>query len=167
VPQAETNHLLYLTAAGRHGDAAGLFTEVGEQLRKHFACEPQNLRRLRWIEGKILAASGDLSESIKTLHEVRDGFTREGHSYNSALLGLEIAGVNLAMGCWLPAQRLALEAQVAFEAQGVHPEAVRAASYLATACRQQWATAALAAHVVAFLDRLEWNSTLRFTAPMV
>jgi tetratricopeptide (TPR) repeat protein len=136
VALAEKNRLLYLTAAGRHAEAAKLFREVGDRLRERFENEPLNLLRLEWIEGKILAGTGHLNDAENVFHGVRAGFAAQAQHYNTALLALELAGVNLWRGDWLASQRLALEAQRAFESLGIHPKAVHAAAYLETACRQ-------------------------------
>jgi tetratricopeptide (TPR) repeat protein len=144
---------------------AGKFTEAGEillksGLRKAFAEDPLNLLRLRWVEAKILAGRGRLADAERVFGEVRTGFRAQALHYDAALAGMDLALVLTKQGKDI--RPLAREIHRACEAQGIHPEAVRALRSFEILCEHRGATAERVERFRTFLDRLQHFPRLRF-----
>ncbi|HEX3530777.1 MAG TPA: hypothetical protein VH988_27245 [Thermoanaerobaculia bacterium] len=90
---AQHNLANSLIEAGELREASGILLEG--DLRQIFADDPLNLLRLRWVEGKLLAARGRYANAEKVLTEVRDGFRREGLEYVATVAGVDLAKVYL------------------------------------------------------------------------
>ncbi len=149
-----------LAACGRFREASKLLLASG--LREAFAGEPLNLAKLRWLEGKIFAGLGKLARAEQVYHEVRTSFLRVGRNYESALAGLDLAGVWLRQEKSAQVRELAEELVRAFEEVGVRSEALKAVRFFREACRRERATPALVETVAVFLQRLEWQPQLQF-----
>ena len=149
-----------LELCGEHREAGRLLRASG--LREAFADDPQNLAKLRWLEGKIHAGLGKLWRAEQVLGEVRDGFLERGQGYDAALVGLDLAAVWLRQDNHAAVRELAEEILETFAALGIQREGVKAVRYLREACRREMATPALVQWVAAFLRRLEGQPQLRF-----
>ena len=90
---AQHNLAFALVDAGELREASGIL--IKGNLRQIFANDPLNLLRVRWLEGKLLAARGRSANAEKVLTEVRDGFRREGLEYVAAVAGVDLAKVYL------------------------------------------------------------------------
>lgn len=90
---AQHNLAFALVDAGKLREASEILIEGN--LRQIFANDPQNLLRLRWLEGKLLAARGRYANAEKVLTEVRDGFRAQGLEYVAAVAGVDLAKVFL------------------------------------------------------------------------
>jgi tetratricopeptide (TPR) repeat protein len=149
---------------------AGRFTEAGEillksGLRKAFAEDPLNLLRVRWVEAKILAGRGRLADAERVFEEVRSGFRARGLHYDAALAGMDLALVLTKQG--KDVRPLARELHRACQAQGIHPEAVRALRSFEVLCEYRGATAERVERFRTFLDRLQHFPRLRFELEMM
>ncbi|HEV7504700.1 MAG TPA: hypothetical protein VGS07_07305 [Thermoanaerobaculia bacterium] len=78
-----------MTDCGQLQQASLMLMSSG--LRQAFASDPLNLLRLRWVEGKILAGRGRLTQAERALAEVQRGFEERGLDHDAALVGRELA----------------------------------------------------------------------------
>jgi tetratricopeptide (TPR) repeat protein len=155
---ASHNLLDALVETGSFSDAGRLLLESG--LRQKLAGDPLNLRRLRWVEAKILAARGRLEDAERVFEEVRAGFRAEGLRYVSALVGMDLALVRVKQGKDVSA--LALELYTECRSHGVDPEAVQALKTFEILGRYKAATAPRVERLRDFLVRLQHTPGLRF-----
>lgn len=160
IQRSQQNLLLALVDSGELQEARKLLLE--SDLRRKLAPEPLNLLKLRWIEGKIHAGQNKLWRAEALFREVREGFLQRGMGYDAALVGLELVEVWLRQDKSAEARGLTLEIVETFEDLGVQREALRAMRFLETACRTEAATPSMAARVILFLRRLEWEPRLQF-----
>jgi len=93
--------------------------------------------RVRWLEGRIVAAEGDLSTALQILAETQEHLLAEKAIHEAALLALEIAAVLHALGRLEETERHARQAVVLFLPLGLDEETLCALSLLAdAACRR-------------------------------
>jgi len=90
---AQHNLANALVDAGDLREASGIL--IKGNLRQIFANDPLNLLRVRWLEGKLLAARGRYANAERVLTEVRDGFRAQGLEYVAAVAGVDLAKVFL------------------------------------------------------------------------
>ncbi len=90
---AQHNLAFALIDAGELHEASNIL--IKGNLRQIFANDPLNLLRVRWLEGKLLAARGRYANAEKVLTEVRDGFRAQGLEYVAAVAGVDLAKVFL------------------------------------------------------------------------
>jgi tetratricopeptide (TPR) repeat protein len=152
--------LIVMAANGEYTEAAALLLRSG--LRAAFKNEPVNRLKVRWLEGRIFAGLGKLERAAVAFADARESFVEHGLDYEGALIGLESAGVLLQQGHLDEVEALATEALEIFEMLEIHPEALRALSYLQRICVARKATTGLFREVVTFLERLERRPNLRF-----
>jgi transcriptional regulator with XRE-family HTH domain len=146
----------------RHTEAAALLPEVRKR-----AVELGNeldLVRVLWLEGRVLAALGQLREGVPALEQVRRYFTGSQIAYDAALVSLEIAVFYLEEERTQEVKRLAEEMLWIFKSQGVHKEALAALQLFCDAARREEATADLARRVARYLVKARNNPGLRFEA---
>ena len=158
------NIIYALTGCGEYGRASERLLRSG--LRQAFASEPLNLLKLRWVEGSIHAGCGRLGQAERIFDEVRREFLRLDQVYDAALVGLELAAVQLRLGRTGEVLRLAEEMFDTFEELEVEREAAKALYFIREACRLQVVTVAMVEGVRGFLERLPWHAGLRFEAAM-
>lgn len=107
-----------------------------------------DLLRIRWLEGQIQAAFGQLEDAARTLAEVREGFLSRGILNDAALAGLERAWVLLRAGDTATAKEEAPELAEVFRQLRVAPELLATLTLFCTAVETERATADLARQVL-------------------
>jgi tetratricopeptide (TPR) repeat protein len=156
---AQHNLVNALVDAGKFGEAGNLLLESG--LRQKLADDPLNLLRLRWVDAKILAGHGRLTDAERVFGDVRAGFHEKGLLYDEALVGMDLAVV-------LIKQRkdpgdLAWELYATCGTmQGFQPGAAMALKGFELLCRLQVATVPFAERIRDFLGRLQHFPRLHF-----
>jgi hypothetical protein len=96
-----------------------------------------DLQRVNWLEGRIVAAEGDLPVALKILSATQEQFLKEDAIHEAALLALEIAAVLHALGRLEETEMHARQAVVLFLPLGLDEETLCALSLLAdAACRR-------------------------------
>lgn len=132
--------------------------EARELLRRNRAagdCGRVSRLKVRWLEGQIDAALGNLAAAERTLEEVRRGFEEVDLRYKAALAGLELAAVRLRQKQPEEARALALAAVEVFSAVGVDREALAGLLVLREAFERRIATEALLESVIVHMVRRE------------
>jgi tetratricopeptide (TPR) repeat protein len=121
-----------------------------------------DLIRLRWLEGRLAANSGQRAEAERAFRSVQDEFGARQMYYDMALVLLESAVLLLEEGRTAEVRELATCMEVIFCAEGVHREAIAALCLFQRAALQERATVELARRVLAFFRRSRNNPELRF-----
>ncbi|MBW8876166.1 MAG: hypothetical protein JF614_14465 [Acidobacteria bacterium] len=114
-----------------------------------------NELKLRWLEGQVNAALGELERAELALVEVRQGFEEAGLGYKAALAGLELGLVRLRRGRIGPAITEVLAAVQAFLSLGIAREAAASVLLLRQSFERQVADAALLEYVIGVLRRTD------------
>ena len=117
-----------------------------------------NELKVRWLEGQINAALGELDRAEAALSEVKSGFEAAGLGYKGALAGLELGMVRLRQGHAEAAAREILRASDVFIALGVGREAGASMLLLRQAVEQRIVDGALIEYVIGLLRRSEDSS---------
>jgi transcriptional regulator with XRE-family HTH domain/tetratricopeptide (TPR) repeat protein len=137
----------------RYQDAALLLPRVRE------LAVPLNneldLKRLRWLEGRVAAGLGQREQALAALEEVKRYFTAERIAFDAALATLEVAILYLEEGRTGEVKILADEMFWIFEAQGVAEEALAAIRLFYEAATREEATAELARQTVEILRKAQ------------
>jgi tetratricopeptide (TPR) repeat protein len=160
---ARQNLLDALVDAGKFREAGRFLLESGLGLA--FAEDPLNLRRLRWVEAKILAGRGRLDLAERVFEEVREGFRQQDLGYIAALVGLDLAVVLLKQGKDI--RYLAEELSKECRSHGINPEAVKAFKSFEILCRHKGATVPRVEKLRDFLIQLQDFPRLRFEPELV
>jgi tetratricopeptide (TPR) repeat protein len=118
------NLALVLTEAGRPEEGR----KLAEQARPLYLRlgDRMNLIRLRWLEGKIALALGDLARAEATFVEVRDGLAEHELGHDAALLLLDLARVYAQQGRAAELRELAGEMLAIARSRQVPREALSA-----------------------------------------
>ena len=154
------NLLASLASAGRFREAES-FLPVVEQVCREVATELDRFR-VRWVEGRIALGLGERERARTAFEEVRREFTERGMGYDTALVSLELAALDLEDGRTAEVKELAREMVTVFRAQEVQREALAALLLFRRAALKERATAELARDVAEFLNRLRHEPGLRF-----
>ncbi len=117
-----------------------------------------NELKVRWLEGNINAALGEMDRAESALVEVKHGFEAAGLRYKAALVGLELGAVLIRQGRSDAAAREILTAAEVFTALGVGREAVASVLLLRQAVNQQIVDGALLDYVIGLLRRGDGSS---------
>lgn len=117
-----------------------------------------NELKVRWLEGKINAALGEVERAESALVEVKEGFEAAGLGYKAALAGLELGAVLIRQGRSDEAAREILVAADIFMALGVGREAGASVLLLRQAVNQQIVDGALLEYVIGLLRRGDGSS---------
>jgi tetratricopeptide (TPR) repeat protein len=117
-----------------------------------------NELKVRWLEGNINAALGEMDRAESALVEVRNGFEAAGLGYKAALAGLELGAVLIRQGRSDAAAREILTAADVFTALGVGREAGASVLLLRQAVHQQIVDGALLEYVIGLLRRGDGSS---------
>ena len=144
----------YAEASGLVADVRKLAIELGDEIF---------LIRVVWLEGRIAAGMGRLSECRALLDQAWREFAARGMWYDVALALLELAVLYLDQGYLEEVKALAKELAQVFQAQGVHREALAALRLFQEAVQGDMATAALARRVLQYLFRSQHDQGLQFT----
>jgi tetratricopeptide (TPR) repeat protein len=111
--------------------------------------------KLRWLEGRIAAGNGKLTQAAVALEEVHAGMTQAGLQYNGALAGLDLAAVWFRQGRIGQIPRLVDEILAAFRERRIAREAIAAILLVRDAYRQQSLSVDLIQRVSQILTQLE------------
>jgi tetratricopeptide (TPR) repeat protein len=155
---AQHNLVNALVDAGKFGEAGNLLLESG--LRKKLADDPLNLLRLRWVDAKVLAGHGRLTDAERVFGEVRTGFHERGLFYDETLAGMDLAVVLVRQG--KDAYDLAWDLFRTCAAKGINPEALHALKSFELLCRLNVATVPWTERIRGFLGQLQHSPRLRF-----
>lgn len=140
-------------AAVRLPEVRHLAERLGEEL---------DLVRVVWLEGKVAAGRGKISEALAAFHQARSQFAARELAYDYALVSLELACLLLEQGRAPEVRSMAGETLWIFRSQGIHREALAALHVFWDAVQQEAATAELAHRVIRFLYRAQHDPGLRF-----
>lgn len=124
-----------------------------------------NELKVRWLEGQINAALGELDRAEAALAEVKHGFQAAGLGYKGALAGLELGAVQIRQGRSARAAREITGAADVFIGLGVGREAGASVLLLRQAVEQQIVDAALLEYVIGLLRRSETSSDVALESP--
>ncbi len=154
-----------LAELGRLPEAAA----ATQEMRTLLAGIPDRKPRLhlRWLEGVILNARGDLAGAQRTLVETRHGFLQMGFGTEAALVALYLAETTLKQGLGHETLTAAFgqDFPSILKATDIHEEAVRALLAFHDAVVRGLATATLARAVARYMELSRYNPGLRFEAP--
>jgi len=125
-----------------------------------------NRLKIRWLEGQIHIAMGDLENAELALLEVKQGFEETNLGYKAALAGLELGAVILRRGRPQDAKQVVIEAADVFLAVGVAREAAASVLLLRKAFEQEMTDAALLDHVIGRLRGSESRKAAHLDAPI-
>jgi transcriptional regulator with XRE-family HTH domain len=156
------NLIALLCHLGRHAeaeDALGEVRKLAEKLGNRL-----DLIRVRWLEGRVAAGLGRKKEGRAAFMQARQEFTALANGYDTALVSLELAVLELEEGRTEAVRGLAGEMLWIFSAQGVHREALAALRLFCEAAEAESATPTLARRVVAYLEQARHDPSLRFEA---
>ena len=157
---AKHNLTLYLQELGDTEEALQI---VGELLPLHARVGGTIDRlRLRWLEGKIAHAQGDLDRSLAAFEEVREAFIEHSMPYDAALVTLDLAAVHLRSERFADVQRLAGEMLSVFRALRIDREAIAAVYFLQRAAAARNVSVALLAELASYLRRAREEPGLVF-----
>lgn len=147
----EMNMAHYLQAAGRAEEARA---QLPTARRLMEASGTRNdLRNLRWIEGRVALALSEHDEGERLLTEVREEYVVLGDSYDAALVSLELVAHYLDLGRAADARRLAAESLPIFQSLEIHRETLAALIALQRATELETATAGLVRELLERLRR--------------
>ena len=121
-----------------------------------------DLYRVAWLEGKVTAGLGRLTEAEAAFLRAREKFEEKKLGYDYALVSLDLSLVLLQQGRTAEVKALAAEMLAFFDSQGIEREALAAVRLFCEAAKQEAATVELARRVGRFLHRAQLDPGLRF-----
>lgn len=157
---ARHNLMLYLHESGRDQEAWFLLKASRPEFLEHGG-ELLNLR-LRWLEGKIQQALGQLREAEQALNEARAGLLGQDAGFSAALVCLDLAGLYAAQSRPEEMRRLAEEMLPIFRSRDIHREAIAALIVFQQAVRMEKLSSGLLDEIRSFLSRARTDPKLRF-----
>jgi tetratricopeptide (TPR) repeat protein len=149
-----------LHESGRNAEAAALIPDarkIYEQLGAR-----SYLLRLLWIEGKVLASQGLLSEAAEALVEVRETFLEDGIAFDAALVSLDLATLYLRQDRPAETRLLAAEILPVFQSREIYQEAVASLIVFQKAAEMEQLTLGLIEEIASYLAEARNNPHLRF-----
>jgi tetratricopeptide (TPR) repeat protein len=150
-----------LCRLGLFSDADRLQDEM-QALAQRVATGVANVR-IAWLHGWIAAGMGRLEEAEAALGAVREEFLARENGYDVALASLDLARLYLQQGRTTEVKHLAGQMVVAFEAQGVHREALAAVRLFQEAADRERASVELVSRLADFLRRARHDAELQFS----
>jgi tetratricopeptide (TPR) repeat protein len=157
---ARHNLMLYLHESARDQEAWFLLKASRPEFQEHGG-ELLNLR-LRWLEGKIQQALGQLREAEDALTEARAGFLAQGAGFSAALVCLDLAGLYAARSRTPEMRLLAEEMLPIFRSRDIHREAIAALIVFQQAVRMEKLSSGLLDEIRSFLRQARTDPKLRF-----
>jgi len=124
-----------------------------------------NELRVRWLEGQINAALGELERAEAALVEVKRGLQEAGLGYKAAMAGLELGAVRLRQAHSEAAAREILAAADVFVSLGIGREAGASLLLLRQAAEQRILDGALLDYVLGMLRKGEGSAAGAMEAP--
>lgn len=146
-----------LTKAGGFSEAVPLLPEV-QALSEAHGSQLDRIR-LRWVEARVAAGTGDGEGARRILGEVLRGFLERGIVYDAALASLELATLWIEEGRTVEVRTLAAEMVAVFRAQKVAREALAALLTFEAAAARETATVSLVREISARLERARRGSS--------
>ncbi len=157
---AQHNLTWALKESGRLDEALSLLQEI---LPLHArSAKPMDLLRLRWLEGKLAQAQGELERAEGAFREVHRGFLDRRVPYDAALAALDLAAVLYQQDRIGEMKRLAAESLPVFRALGVHREALAALALFEQAVRRERVSLRWIGELAAYLRRARSDPRLAF-----
>ena len=153
-PSVNWTHLSEFEEAEQHlQEVRRLATERGDEIE---------LIRVTWLEGRIHAGLGRRAAARFYLEQAAGQFEAKERWYDVALARQELAGLLLDEERTAEVKTLTPELAAAFEAEGVHLEALKALRLFQEAVDREQANVELARRVLAFLFRALHDPALRY-----
>ena len=160
VMAARHNLTLALKDSGRLDEALGNLQEI---LPLHARSgKTMDRLRLRWLEGKLAQAQGELERAEAAFREVCDGFLDRQVPYDAALASLDLAAILYEQDRLGEMKRLTEEVLPVFHSLGVHREALAALAMFRQAVDRERVTLRFIAELAAYLQRARGNPELAF-----
>lgn len=150
----------FLTNLERYGEAAEVYRSHRTRYEDFPGVRVQ-LRR-RWLEGRIAYGTGRPQEAEAVLSDVHRGFLEREMSYDAALVSLDLARLYADQGRNRELGDLAREMVAAFEALGIHREALAALSIFQRAAAAEAVTQGMIRELAAYLEATRDNPAPRF-----
>jgi tetratricopeptide (TPR) repeat protein len=152
--------MLYLLESGRAQEAGFLL----KASRSEFEAHAGDLLRLRvrWLEGKILQALGEVAAAERELVTARRGFVEQGAGFDAAAVSLDLAGLFAVQGRAGEMRLLAEEMLPIFQARDLHREAIAALIVFRQAVRMERVSESLLREIQLYLERARKDHRLRF-----
>jgi tetratricopeptide (TPR) repeat protein len=148
--------------SGLIAEAAALIPEVRRMAER--VGKGADLLRVRWMEGRVAAATGRPAEARKAFLEVREEFLANSLAFDAALVSLDLATLNLKEGRLDETKSLAQEVIPVFRSRDVYREALAALIVFQQAAEMEQLTLALVEEVADYLKRARGNPDLPFRA---
>lgn len=149
----------FLTNLERYGEAAEVYQAHRSRYEGFFGIRIQ-LRR-RWLEGRIAYGTGRPDEAEALFSEVHRGFLEREMSYDAALVSLDLARLYADQGRQRELGDLAAEMVAAFQAHGIHREALAALSIFQRAAAAEAVTQGMIRELAAYLETQRDNPAPR------
>ncbi|MEP7008957.1 MAG: tetratricopeptide repeat protein [Acidobacteriota bacterium] len=112
-----------------------------------------DLVRVDWLEARVLAGLGRIEEAILKLRSVKQEFSAQGDSVDTALASIDLAALHLDRGQPRFARELAADVAKLLDVQGVPRDLLAALILFVQALEQERATAAAARDLIRALER--------------
>jgi tetratricopeptide (TPR) repeat protein len=145
---ARKNLALWLAELGNFEAAAGHLEATRPLLEG--SGEQATCLRFRWVEGLVAEGQGDMVTAEEAFVEARQGFAELGQPYDAALAALHLAGLYLVEGRSREVKQLASELVPAFEALGIHREALTALYLFSEAVQREQLSIQLVGELVRY-----------------
>jgi tetratricopeptide (TPR) repeat protein len=149
-----------LQEAGRNSEAAALIPEAKKLIEQ--AGVRADLMRLRWLEGRVLASLGRLSEAEQALAEARETFLEDEVAFDAALVSLDLATLYLRQDRAAETRLLAEEILPIFQAREIYQEALASLIVFQRAVEREQLTQGLVQEIASYLEEARNNPHLRF-----
>jgi tetratricopeptide (TPR) repeat protein len=146
---------------GRFHEATRLVGQVRELAADRG--DENELVRILWLEGRIMAGLGRSIEARQFLAQARHAFTFRNMAADAALALLEEAVLLLDQGRTTEVKELTEELTWVLESKGIHREALAALRIFQKAAELEEATAEMVRGLLRFLYRARYDQGLRFT----
>jgi tetratricopeptide (TPR) repeat protein len=149
-----------LSKLGRFAEAAEILPAVIDLSRK---CGGEvDFLRLLWIEGRVAAGLGKMTEAVTALRRVRGEFAARPMSFDTALVSLELAVLYAEQGQMQDLKTLARHLVPILRARNVAPEVLAALTLFRQSAEREEVTAKFANDVLVYLRKARHEPGLRF-----
>ena len=151
-----------LSKLGRFPEAQALLPAVIDLSRR---CGGEvDCLRLLWIEGRVAAGLGKMTEAVTALRRVRGEFAARPMSFDTALVSLELAALYAEQGQMQDLKTLARHLVPILRARNVDPEVLAALTLFRRSAEREEVTANFANDVLGYLRKARYDPGLRFEA---
>lgn len=123
--------------------------------------------RFLWIEGRVAAGLGKMTEAVAALRRVRGEFAARHMSYDTALVSLELSALYAEQGLVQDVKTLARHMVPILRARNVHPEVLSALALFRQWAEREQVTAKFAREVLSYLRKARHDPGLRFEGQAV